>query len=45
MIVTFLKSHRMSFGNCLYIVCRLAEPGRFPYNPSFATWQALDQPD
>ena len=24
----------MSFGNCLYIVCRLAEPGTFAYNPS-----------
>ena len=39
MIAAFLKSDRMSFGNCLYIVCRLAEPGMFAYNPILAGWQ------
>ena len=36
LIATYLKSDRVSLGNCLYILCRLAEPGMFAYNPSLA---------
>ena len=39
LIATFLKSDCVSFGNSLYIVCRLAEPRMFVYNHSLARWQ------
>ena len=36
LIATFLRSYLVRFGNCIYIVSRLAEPGMFAYNHSLA---------